>query len=386
MILVVNCGSQSLKWKLFTYDLKLKKEREREILDRENYKKVLVEELSKVKNYKKMISVIGHRVVHGGKKFREPTTITPRLLKEIERIEPLAPLHNPFNVMGIKTAKLLFPDILQVAVFDTGFYKDLPEKAITYALPEVLRKKYGFYRYGFHGISHEYAAEESSKIVKKSLKKLKIISCHLGGGASITAVKNGKAVETSMGFTPMEGLVMMTRSGDIDPGIVIAISKIYSPKKADNILNNLSGLKGISGIENMIDILKAAERGEKRAKLALDIFVYRIQKYIGSYFAILGGCDIIVFTGAIGSGSRLIRDMICRNLNILKNTKIISLKPNEELAIARKIIHMKFKRNKNKGFIVLLLDIIFVTAGIALLIISILKNKNIFESFIRLFK
>ena len=231
----------------------------------------------------------------------------------------------------------IFPKTPQFAVFDTGFYDQLPEKAYIYALPEKLRKKYGFRRFGFHGISHEYAAKEGAKKINQPFKKLKIISCHLGGGASITAIKGGRAIETSMGFTPMEGLLMMTRIGDIDPGIILQLCQTFSMKKVDEILNYESGVKGICGFSDMKQVLKKANKGDKKAKLALGLFVYHIQKYIGAYFAILGGCDLIVFTGAIGSGSKKIRTMILKNLTILKKSKKIFIKTNEELMIAKKV-------------------------------------------------
>lgn len=339
MILVLNCGSQSIKWKLFRKkNLKLLEEGEKTVFNSNNFEEILFREVNKLKNkYFDKIQKIGHRVVHGGEKFRKPIKITKQVLKELEKFNKLAPLHNPFNILGIKVAKKVFPKVPQIAVFDTEFYKDLPEKAYIYPLPEKIRKKYKIRRFGFHGISHEYAAKEAAKRIKKPFEKLKIITCHLGGGSSITAIKNGKAVDTSMGFTPMEGLIMMTRSGDIDAGIVLELVKKFSLEKADKILNFESGLKGICGEENMLDVLKKAKQGNKKAKLALDLFVYRIQKYIGAYFAILGGCDLLIFTGTIGFFSAKIRNMICRDLTILKNTKILAIKTNEELSIAQKI-------------------------------------------------
>jgi len=341
MILVLNCGSQSLKWKLFDNELKLEKEGKKEIFDSKNYQKILEKELEKLDKFRDKIKIVGHRVVHGGEKFRKPIKINAKILKELEKFNRLAPLHNPFNLLGIRTARKIFAEVPHIAVFDTEFYINLPEKAYTYPLPAEVRKKYGIQRFGFHGISHEYAAEAGSKKIKKPFKKLKIITCHLGGGSSITAIKNGKAVDTSMGFTPMEGLMMMTRSGDIDPGIIIELARYFSFKKINDILNHDSGFKGVSGIGNMLEILKRTKKGNKKARLALEIFVYKIQKYIGAYFTILGGCDLLIFTGAIGFGSAKIRNMICRNLTILKNTKIIPIKPNEELAIAEKIIKIK---------------------------------------------
>jgi len=339
MILVLNCGSQSIKWKLFRKkNLKLLDQGEKTVFNSNNFEGILFRKINKIKNkYFDKIQKIGHRVVHGGEKFRKPTKITKQVLKELEKFNKLAPLHNPFNILGIKVAKKVFPEIPQIAIFDTEFYKNLPEKVYIYPLPEKIRKKYKIRRFGFHGISHEYAAKEAAKRIKKPFEKLKIITCHLGGGSSITAIKNGKAVDTSMGFTPMEGLIMMTRSGDIDAGIVLELVKKFSLEKTNKILNFESGLKGICGEENMLDVLKKAKQGNKKAKLALDLFVYRIQKYIGAYFAILGECDLLIFTGTIGFFSAKIRNMICRDLTILKNTKILAIKTNEELSIAQKI-------------------------------------------------
>jgi len=339
MILVLNCGSQSIKWKLFRKkDLKLLEEGEKTVFNSNNFEAILFREVNKLKNkYFDKIQKIGHRVVHGGEKFRKPTKITKQVLKELEKFNKLAPLHNPFNILGIKVAKKVFPKVSQTAVFDTEFYKDLPKKAYIYPLPEEIRNKYKIRRFGFHGISHEYVAKEAAKRIKKPFKKLKIITCHLGGGSSITAIKNGKAIDTSMGFTPMEGLIMMTRPGDIDAGIVLELVKDFSLKKTDKILNFQSGLKGICGKEKMLDVLKKAKQGNKKAKLALDLFAYRIQKYIGSYFTILGGCDLLIFTGTIGFFSAKIRNMICRDLTILKNTKILAIKTDEEFSIAQKI-------------------------------------------------
>jgi len=335
MILVLNCGSQSIKWKLFDGGLKIKREGSITILERKDYEKVLISELGKIKKDQGNIAIVGHRVVHAGGKFRSPLTINSRNLKGLEKLNELAPLHNPFNVLGIKFSQSVFPEARQIAVFDTDFFSSLSEKVCTYPLPEGIIKKYRIRRFGFHGISHEYAAQEAVKIIGKPLKVLKIITCHLGGGASITAIGNGKAIDTSMGFTPMEGLVMMTRSGNLDPGIILYLNR--KVKNLDYILNNESGIKGICGLSDMRDVLKAVKKGNKKAKLALDIFVYSIQKYIGAYFAILGGCDVVVFTGSIGSGSARITNMICKNLSILKNTKVLSVKADEELAIAKKI-------------------------------------------------
>lgn len=309
MILVLNCGSQSIKWKVFTRSLRLKKE------GRARNKKALKKELKKIKEE---IDLVGHRVVHGGDDFLKPTKITKSVLKRLKKCNELAPLHNPHNLSGIKVAQRVFPKAKHVAVFDTEFFSKLPFVSKNYALPESLRKKYK--RYGFHGISHEYASKKY---------KGKVICCHLGGGCSISAIKDGKPIDTSMGFTPMEGLIMMTRSGDIDPGVVLDLGK-----KAKKILNYESGMKGLTKEEEMLEILKKS----KKNKEALEMFVYRIKKYIGAYYAILGGCDTLVFTGMIGAGDSRTRRMVCKDLKILKKTKIVSVQPNEELAIAEKII------------------------------------------------
>jgi len=354
MILVLNCGSQSIKWKLFGNSLKVKKEGKVDVFESKNYEKILLGELAKVKKYEKEIKKVGHRVVHGGKRFLKTLIITKNNLKSLEKLNRLAPLHNPFNILGIKFSQSVFPKAKQIAVFDTEFFSNLPEKVYTYPLPERIRKKYNIKKFGFHGISHEYAARQGAKIIGKDFNKLKIITCHLGGGASITAIDKGKAVDTSMGFTPMEGLVMMTRAGSIDPGIILKLESRIKNQELERILNYESGVKGICGLADMRDVLKAIKKGSasrrKKAKLALNIFVYSIQKYIGAYFAVLGSCDLLIFTGAIGSGSAKIINMICKPLTILKvvrsgyaagvaggNTKVLSIKADEELAIAHKI-------------------------------------------------
>ena len=320
MILVLNCGSQSIKWKVFGEDLKVAKEGSGVVLE---------DELNKISGLK--IDKIGHRVVHGGQKFIQPIKITPENLVELEKLNHLAPLHNPFNILGIKTCQNIFKDVPQFAVFDTEFFAELPEKAYTYALPEKITEEFGFRRYGFQGTSHQFVAKEAARLIKKPFEKLSMITCHLGGGASMTAIKNGKAVNTSMGFTPMEGLVMMTRSGNVDAGIVLELVREFTLDKTSEILNKESGVKGICGEGGMLKVLSRLERdpavaGEKnKYQLALDVFVYSIQKYIGSYFAILGKCDVLVFTGSIGSGSKTIRDMISKDLKILKKTKVLAI-------------------------------------------------------------
>lgn len=337
MILVLNCGSQSIKWKVFEpKSFKLVKEGKRIVLDKKDYEIFLEEELKKVGSLE--IERVGHRVVHGGNIFLKTTQINQEAINQLEKINHLAPLHNPYNVLGIKICQKIYPNVSHFAVFDTEFFKDLPERAFNYALPESIVKEFGYRRFGFHGTSHEYVAKEAAKALRKPLNKLKMITCHLGGGSSITAINKGKAIDTSMGFTPQEGLVMMTRPGNIDTGLVLDLVKNFSLDKATETLNKESGLKGVCGNGEMLGVLDMIKKGDKRAKLALDIFVYSLQKYIGSYFAILGGCDALVFTGTIGSGSSKIRNMVIKNLDILKKTKILAIKTEEELQIAQKIL------------------------------------------------
>jgi len=348
MILTLNCGSQSIKWKVFDLKLNLVKDSKAEVSNNQDFSEILGRELRKINIPE--VTLIGHRVVHNGGIFRSPLKITDKNLVELEKLNNLAPLHNPYNILGIKTCQNIFKGIPQFTVFDTEFFSDLPEKAYTYALPEKIAKEFGFRRFGFHGISHEFAAKKGAKLIKKPFTTLKIITCHLGGGASITAIKDGKVIDTSMGFTPLEGLVMMTRPGNIDAEIVLELAEEFSVDKAREILNKESGVKGICGEGEMLKVLEKVEAGDKKAKLALDVFVYSIQKYIGAYYAILGGCDILVFTGAIGFGSEKIRNMICKDLKILKGNpsassgqaKILAIETDEELSIAEKVLNIKY--------------------------------------------
>ncbi len=316
MIFILNSGSQSIKWSLFNQDLVLQKKGELSSFS----------DLKKILN--KDIKVIGHRVVHGGEDFKKTTLINDNLILKLEKLSRLAPLHNPYNLKGIKICQKLLPSIKQFAIFDTEFYTNLPLVAKRYALPKEILKKHNFIRYGFHGISHEYAGQKAAQILKKDFNKINLITCHLGGGSSITAIKKGKAVDTSMGFTPLEGVPMMTRSGNVDPGIILELFKYYKYDKINKILNYQSGLKAICGHDKMLAILK-----DKKAKPALDYYIYQIKKYIGSYLSILPNCQAIVYTGTIGYGSVKIRNLISKNFN-LKN---IAIEPNEELAIAQKI-------------------------------------------------
>lgn len=329
MILVLNCGSQSIKWKVFDKQLKVVDEGKAFVFDSKNYDEFLQKELKKV-SHNNFVS-IGHRVVHGGELFTAPLKINEENLIELEKTESLAPLHNPYNIAGIKACLKLFPTAENIAFFDTEFFKDLPDYASTYALPIHIAKEFGFKRYGFHGTSHEF--------VSKGLEG-KVITCHLGGGCSVAAIENGKAIDVSMGFTPMEGLVMMTRAGDIDSGIVLDLAESFGPEKTREILNKESGVKGICGQDDMLKVLAKVESGDSKAKLAFDVFVYSVKKYIGAYYAVLGGCDVLVFTGSIGSGDPMTREAICNDLDILKGVKILAVETDEELAIAQKIINL----------------------------------------------
>jgi acetate kinase len=259
---------------------------------------------------------IGHRVVHGGEVFREPTLINKAVIETIESLVPLAPLHNPANLLGIEVARQQAPHVPQVAVFDTAFHQSIPEPAFRYAIPQDLYEAHHIRRYGFHGTSHYYVAKQAAGILRRPLKALRLISLHLGNGASAAAIKDGHSVDTSMGMTPLEGLIMGTRSGDIDPAIVFYLKRKtgLSRDEVESILNRQSGLKGICGVNDMRKIGELAERGEATARLAIDMYCYRIKKYIGAYCAILGQLDAVIFTGGIGENAGFIRAGACENL------------------------------------------------------------------------
>ena len=342
-ILVINSGSTSLKYKLFD----IKKFREiksgyiqnigtGKIRNHVQALRIALKEIGKLEN----IVAVGHRVVHGGEEFIQPTMATKTVLGKLAEYNKLAPLHNPANLMGIEACFKLLPKIPNIAVFDTAFHQTMPKRAYLYALPLRYYKKHNLRRFGFHGISHRYVAEEAAKKLKKPLNKLKIITCHLGGGCSICAIDQGKSIDTSMGFTPAEGLVMMTRSGDIDPAIILFLQRKekLTLKQVDHLINFESGMLGLCGEENMLKVLDQIKKGNRRALLAFDIFVYRLQKYIGAYFAILGGLDVLVFTGAVGSGKPQTRNAVCRKLkHILKRAKVFAIPTNEELMIAKEV-------------------------------------------------
>ena len=269
------------------------------------------------------ISAVGHRVVHGGEKFAKSILVNKEIVDEIDKISVLAPLHNPPNLAGIRACMRLMPGVPQVAVFDTAFHATMPDYAYTYALPYKYYTDYGVRRYGFHGTSHRYVTRQAQKMLEAGgldPASTRIVTCHLGNGCSMAAVVGGKVVDTSMGMTPAEGLVMGTRSGDVDPAILLYLARELgaSPDEIDDLINKKSGLLGVSGLtSDMRDIEDAAAEGNKRAELALSIFCYRIKKYIGAYAAALGGLDAIVFTGGIGENSTEVRARVCDGLGFL---------------------------------------------------------------------
>ncbi|RLB64405.1 MAG: acetate/propionate family kinase [Deltaproteobacteria bacterium] len=266
------------------------------------------------------IGGVGHRVVHGGARFSAPTRIDDAVEQAIESLVPLAPLHNPGNLAGIRAARALLPDAVHVAVFDTAFHSTLPPRARAYALPTELSEKHGIQRYGFHGTSHAYVADRAAEFLGEDLENLRLITCHLGNGSSVTAVEYGRSVETSMGMTPLEGLVMGTRSGDVDPGVLLHLMRAekLDADGLDRLLNRQSGLAGLSGVGNDLrDIEERAANGDERCRLALHVFVHRVRKYIGAYCAVMGRVDAIVFTAGIGEHSQLVRHHICQRLDFL---------------------------------------------------------------------
>ena len=262
---------------------------------------------------------VGHRVVHGGEKFREPAIIDDATLGAIEELIPLAPLHNPANVTGIKVMRELLPQVPQVAVFDTAFHQTMPPRAFHYALPYDFYRSYGIRRYGFHGTSHRYVAAEASRHIGVPPDQLNLITLHLGNGASATAVERGKSIDTSMGLTPLEGLIMGTRCGDLDPAVHFYLARKTGKavEEVEGILNKESGLKGICGMNDMREIQERAQNGDAQAELAVEMFCYRVKKYIGSYYAALGTVDAVVFTGGIGENSALVRSKSCDGLSAL---------------------------------------------------------------------
>ena len=311
------------------------------------------------------IDAAGHRIVHGGAKFTRDVLIDDNVVESLDKLLDLAPLHNLPGIHCIQAARKMLPDIPQVACFDTVFHKTIPPAAYTYGLPHELCEKYRIRRYGFHGLSHKYVSERAAEFLDIPKDKLNAITCHLGNGCSITAVKNGLSIDTSMGFTPLEGLVMGTRCGDIDPEIIFFLmDKRRDYKDLARLLNKESGLLGISGISNdMRTLLKLSDQGQEKAKLAIDVFTYRVKKYIGAYVAAVGNPDTLVFTGGIGENSAQIRKLSCQDLgnigieldnsknndavnkedcisNVNSQIKVLVIPTNEEIVIANKTFEL----------------------------------------------
>ena len=346
-VLVINAGSSSLKYQLF--DMKTNEVRAKGLCERigidgkykheANGKKVtgdtpmathadairhltkmlLDEEYGVIKSMSE-IDAVGHRVLHGGQKFSQSVRVNDKVIEAIKECIPLGPLHNPANLMGINACEEVMPGVPQVAVFDTAFHQTMPEKAYMYAVPYEYYEKYGVRRYGFHGTSHRYVSAQVAKVLGKDAKDLKIITCHLGNGSSLAAVMGGECVDTTMGLTPLEGMPMGTRSGVIDPAIVgfIAENENMTASEVVTMLNKKSGVLGISGVSSDFrDLEEAANNGNHRAQLALDMFTYSVKKFIGSYVAAMNGVDAIVFTAGVGENSDTVRKAICDGMDYL---------------------------------------------------------------------
>ena len=391
-VLVINCGSSSLKYQLINSDTEdvlakglcerigidgrlvyQKAGCDKEITEAAmpTHKEAIQMVLDALVNDKtgaikslSEVNAVGHRIVHGGEKFASSVVITDEVLEAVAQCNDLAPLHNPANLIGINACKELMPGVPMVAVFDTAFHQTMPEKAYLYGLPYEYYENYKVRRYGFHGTSHSFVSKETARFLGMDLENSKIIVCHLGNGASISAVKDGKCVDTSMGLTPLEGLVMGTRSGDIDPAIMEYIAKKEDLDIAGvmNVLNKKSGLEGISGLSSDFrDLTAGAKEGNKRAIAAIEVFCYRVAKYVGSYVAAMNGVDDIVFTAGIGENDDYVREEVCKYLGYLgvdfdseanaglrgkeaeltkegSKVKVFVIPTNEELAIARETL------------------------------------------------
>ena len=344
-ILVINAGSSSIKYSLFcmqdnSMTLHGSIERIGEAMARHHYRIKPHDWLTadlKIDNHQQALATIfttltdcgavnggklaciGHRVVHGGELFQQPVVITPEVVDQIASMVPLAPLHNPANLLGIQEAMLQMSDVPQVAVFDTAFHQTLPDYAYRYPLPNTLYSEHDVRRYGFHGTSHHYVAKRAAEFLDKPLHETNLITLHLGNGASVTAIERGRSIDTSMGMTPLEGLMMGTRCGDIDPALPIYLGQRLgmSLEEIDNLMNKQSGCKGICGENDMRTIHAMAEAGDEAAQLALQMYAYRLKKYIGAYFAVLGSVDALVFTGGIGEHDSWTRQQCCAGLSAM---------------------------------------------------------------------
>ncbi len=392
-ILVINCGSSSLKYQLIdtdNNDVKAKGVVERIGIDGSqikyqrsgmnkqtiktnisNHKEALEKALSLLTDKNsgaitslKEIDAVGHRVVHGGERFASSVVINDDVLQTIDDESELAPLHNPPNIVGIKACQALMPGVPMVAVFDTAFHQTIPPEAFMYGIPYELYEKYKIRKYGFHGTSHKYVTLRAANMLNKDVNEVNLITCHLGNGSSITAIKNGKSIDTSMGFTPLDGVIMGTRSGDIDPSVITFLmdKEHVSAYDVVDMLNKKSGVLGISGLSSDFrDIEEAASKDNKKNQIALEAFTYGVKKYIGAYIAVLGGkVDAIVFTAGVGENSDIIREMVLKDLDNLgiildkeankvqgkeaeiskpeSKVKVLVIPTNEELMIARETL------------------------------------------------
>ncbi|MGA2090124.1 MAG: acetate kinase [Endomicrobiales bacterium] len=394
-VLVINCGSSSVKYMLF--DMSTEKRLAKGVIECIGLPEAYfsnqfkgaeeTKESCKAKNHIESVEVIlrklldpaagmihnideiaavGHRIVHGGDKFKDSVPVNEDVMEGLKKCFDIAPLHTPHHYAGIEATQKLLPGVPEVVVFDTAFHQTIPDYAYMYALPYALYEKFHIRRYGFHGTSHKYVSQRAAKLLGKPLQETKLITCHLGNGCSITAVQGGKSIDTSMGFTPLEGLVMGTRCGDIDPAIIVYMLDHHeiTPDTLNTLLNKKSGLFGISGLSgDLRTVLKAAANGNDHARLAVDMFCYRAKKYISSYFGVLNGADAIVFTAGIGENSPTIREKTCQSLSnfgiiidheannsVSSEERVISaadspvkvmvIPTNEELMIARETVRV----------------------------------------------
>lgn len=390
-VIAINAGSSSLKFQLFEmpsedvitkglveriglndsiFSITVNGEKQTETLDIPNHNvavKILLDKLTTLGIIKSLdeIEGIGHRVVHGGEEYSDSVTITDEVLAKIEELSELAPLHNPANVTGIKAFKEVLPNVPAVAVFDTAFHQTMPENSFLYSLPYEYYEKYGIRKYGFHGTSHKYVAQRAAELLGRPLDQLRLVSCHLGNGASIAAIESGKSIDTSMGFTPLAGVTMGTRSGNIDPALIPYIMEKTGKTVDDvlDVLNKRSGMLALSGFSSDLrDIENEADQGNERAELALQVFADRIHKYIGSYSARMYGVDAIIFTAGIGENSPEIRERVLEGLEFMgvyfdpslnkvrgeeafisyphSPVKVIIIPTNEEVMIARDVMRL----------------------------------------------
>ncbi|GGL42230.1 acetate kinase [Sporolactobacillus putidus] len=397
LILAINAGSSSLKFQILDmpderlvtkgsveriglpdsiFSISVKGEKKQEIFSIPDHEEAVRELLKKLTSLRIIQSLseiegVGHRVLHGGESFDDSVLITDEVIKKIEGLSELAPLHIPANLVGIKAFREVLPEVPEVAVFDTVFHQTMESETYLYSLPYEYYKDYGIRKYGFHGMSHQYVTLRAAEMLGRPIEELKLISCHLGNGSSITAVKEGKSIDTSMGFTPLAGLTMGTRSGDIDPALIPYIMEKTGMNASEviNVLNKKSGLLGISGFSSDLrDIEKEARRGNKRAELAIEVFVERIHKYIGTYAAKMSGLDAVIFTAGIGEHSSMIRGRVLEGLEFMgiywdsernkvngreqfinaphSPVKVLVIPTNEEVMIARDTVRLSVHHQK----------------------------------------